>query len=238
MNMTIENPERIKAPEIANKSPQVTLPYERILPISQIAAIFLLIYYSINSHLYTIIKHENSTISPKIVYILANTNIPGWVMLIMISLILIYSIRHKYLIIRLLGYIIALIVIEISIELTLSEFALQEITNYYIIAIEHPIPLEMKVEFLKSELIRAFQDTNMAQLSKENIAYLSESIKDKIAYEELTNMNTKEISQYARTLINDALNTYTIQNSYTKGIFVTTGLGILGLILAKVFPLI
>jgi hypothetical protein len=53
-------------------------------------------------------------------------------------------------IIRMLGFMIALIVIEISIELTLSEFALEKITNYYIIVIEHPIPLEMKIEYLKS----------------------------------------------------------------------------------------
>lgn len=51
-------------------------------------------------------------------------------------------------------------------------------------------------------------------------------------------MTTREISQYARTLINKALNTYTVKNNYTKGIFVTTGLSIIGLIIVKVFPLI
>jgi hypothetical protein len=238
MNIDMNIKDKIKAPEIANNSPTVDISYKRILPISQIAAIFLLIYYSINSHLYTIVKHENSTISPKIVNILENTNISGWVMLIMISLILIYSIRHKYVIIRLIGYILSLIIIEISIEMMLSELALEDITNYYIIAIEHPIPLEMKVEYLKSELMRAFTASNLAEMSKENVAYISESIKNKIAYEELIKMNTREISQYARSVINEALNTYTIQNSYTKGIFVTTALGIIGLGLAKVFPLI
>jgi hypothetical protein len=84
----------------------------------------------------------------------------------------------------------------------------------------------MKVEFLKRELMRAFTDSNMAQMSKENIAYMSASIKNKITSEELTNMNTREISQYARILITEALNTYTTQSSYAKGIFVTAGLGI------------
>jgi hypothetical protein len=43
--------------------------------------------------------------------------------------------------ISLLGYIIALIVIEISIELTLAEFASEEITHYYVIAIEQSLYL-------------------------------------------------------------------------------------------------
>jgi hypothetical protein len=45
----------------------------------------------------------------------------------------------------------------------------------------------------------------------------------------LQNMNTKEISQYARTLINEALNTYTVQTNSTKGIY-SLRQGILGFI--------
>lgn len=79
-----------------------------------------------------------------------------------------------------LGYIIGLIVIEISIELTLSEFAMQEITNYYIIAIEsYTSRDESRVS--KKWINKSISGYKYGYYQKK-ISLILESIKDKIAY--------------------------------------------------------
>jgi hypothetical protein len=81
---------------------------------------------------------------PKILTVIDYTHIPGWAYIVLTMVVIMLSIRNNSKIVKAIGYILALIVVDISLGLVLSELALEDVTNYFIISIEHPISLYSK----------------------------------------------------------------------------------------------
>jgi hypothetical protein len=112
-----------------------------------VGAILLLIYFYKHVDQYSIQVYESSRVSRTVVGILSAIPRPGiWLLtLILVILVSLFTqTRWKYI-----GYTIALLVVDMSIALILSELALESYTPYYILQVYHPIPIEIKLDYLR-----------------------------------------------------------------------------------------
>jgi len=135
-----------------------------------IGAILLLIYFYKHIDQYVIQVNESSRVSRAVVGILNTISMPYLRLLVLMLVILVsLFIKSKW---KYIGYAIALIVVDISTALILSDLALESYTPYYVIQIYHPIPLETKLNYLQSEVIYYYSQI-LPKISKYSIDELN-----------------------------------------------------------------
>jgi hypothetical protein len=186
-----------------------------------IGAILLLIYFYKHIDQYSIQVYESSTVSMTVVDILHAIPRPGiWLLATILVILgsLFIKTRWKYV-----GYTIALLVVDISFALILSELALESYTPYYILQVYHPISLETKLDYLQNEVIYCYSQIlpELAKYSIDELNLIKDHLESKLNTTYVSMLNAQGLSQYARHLVMESFN-YRDTIQYPYGILFTT----------------
>jgi hypothetical protein len=166
-----------------------------------IGAILILLYTYKHMGEFSLQVTENSTISRTVVSILTSIPKPS-LMIITLMLIILISLwtKSKW---RYLGYGIATIILDIGLQIGLSELALEPLTKYYVLAIYHPIPIETKLIYLEKEIAYCYSQIieELSAYSYEQLANIKTYIENNINETFVLIMNAQGLSEYARSLV-------------------------------------
>lgn len=171
-----------------------------------IGAILLLIYYYNNIDQYLIQVYEHSRVSRTVVGILSSIPRPGiWLLVIMLVILVSLFIKTRW---KYIGHILAVIVVDISIALILSELALESFTPYYIFEIYHPISIETKLEYLQKEIVYCYSQIfpELVKYSIDDLNIIKTNIENRIDTICVTRLNAQGLSEYARHLVTESFN--------------------------------
>jgi hypothetical protein len=176
----------------------------RLMLIMIITAILIIISILVNINSYSLEINESVKISRKVVEIMGYMPQSSWLLIILI-ICLLYSIYRKG-IYRIIGYMISLVIIEIGIELAISELMLENVTNLYLVNIHHVIPLETRLDYLNLEMIECYkQSTLLNTLVNTKLENIAKYIETNVDMLRLNGMNARDITYYARELFINAV---------------------------------
>jgi hypothetical protein len=188
----------------------------KFTPLVIITAILLLMSILVNIKSYSIEVNESVKISRQILEIIDNIPQGNIVIRILIVIIIIYLLygMFKKGISGIIGYVISLMIIDIGIELTMSDLMLENVTNLYIIKVNHCIPIETRVEYLSREMIECYKQTTVLNKTIESkLTDIATTIERSVDMLRLNEMTAKDITYYARELLTNAVRANDLQHS-------------------------
>jgi hypothetical protein len=209
-----------------------------LITIMIMTAIMLLISIIVNRKSYSIEINESVTISRKIVEIINYIPSSHWLLVVLI-IYLIYSMLRKG-INRMIGYVISLMIIEIGIELTMSELMLENVTNLYVVKVSHTIPIETRLDYLNLEIGECYKQTAMISTMIEGkLQSIATNIERSVELLRLNSMNAGQITTYARELFIKAVVTNDIHSSVIyEGTINLTGMTTMMAVIYALLPML
>jgi hypothetical protein len=168
----------------------------KLRSIMMLTAIMLLIYFITNIDSYSVAINEEVRISRTLVNIINYIPYPN-VLLIILLIFLIWCLCIKSGIKKFIGYIVSVIIIDVSIAVTMSDLMLENNTSLYLINIHHVMPIQARLDYLYLELLECYNHSPIIPtIIESKLVNIAKYIERSVDIVRLNHMNANDIKVY------------------------------------------